>query len=70
MRPDKHMTNIFTDAAHPSGRQLQIWYQDGSLRSALYRDSQGPWSKLDKVGDLLAYINFEGGNVDGEDAEV
>lgn len=65
-RPDKTMTNLFTDAAHPSGRQLQVWYQDGSLRSALYRDTLGPWRKLDKVGDLLAYINFAGTNVEEE----
>jgi hypothetical protein len=63
-RPDKTMTNLFTDAAHPDGRQVQIWYQDGSLRSALVRTKLEPWRKLDKVGDLLDFIS--GGGQDGE----
>jgi hypothetical protein len=58
-RPDKTLTNLFTDAAHPDGRQVQVWYQDGSLRSALIRDTLGPWRKLDKVGELLAFISGE-----------
>lgn len=57
MRPDKELTNLFTDAAHPDGRQVQIWYQEDKLRSALVRTGNMPWGKLDKVGDLLAFIS-------------
>ena len=60
-RPDRVMVNLFTDAAHEDGRQLQVWYQDGGMRSALARTGPGPWSKIDKVSGLLAFMSGEVG---------
>lgn len=58
-RPDKELTNVFLHAAHPDGRNLSGWWQDGKLKTARIRTWPGEWTVVDKMGDVDRFI--EGG---------
>jgi hypothetical protein len=59
-REDKHLVNVFTHAAHPDRRTASIWYENGSLRSAILRVVPGPERVVRSMKELGEFI-IEGG---------
>jgi hypothetical protein len=58
-RADKNIVNVFTHAANPDRRIADIWYENGSLRSAKVGVAHGPTRLVRSMKELEEFI--EGG---------
>jgi hypothetical protein len=59
LRPNKEFVNVFTHAANPDRRIADIWYENGSLRSAKVGVAHGRIRLVKSMHELEEFI--EGG---------